>query len=157
MNVSNKDWIHVNRFIRSASPKGSSQDRISEVDTLAWFEPVLVGYSLACALDRIVLPGACVLCMLENSGRGFHPEVEGDNVINSGVAGKLKRCQTNKMHATAASSNSSYAIFVCMPPDSLLLLLRSCEPEVALVPLVERATAPPSVAESVRSLAIFRI
>ena len=31
MNVSNKDWIHVNRFIQSALPKGSSQDRISEV------------------------------------------------------------------------------------------------------------------------------
>ena len=31
-NVSNEDWIHVNRFIRSASPKGSSQDRISEAD-----------------------------------------------------------------------------------------------------------------------------
>ena len=44
MNVSNKDWIHVNRFIRSALPKGSSQDRISEVDTIAGLEPVIVDY-----------------------------------------------------------------------------------------------------------------
>ena len=35
MNVSNKIWIHVNRFIRSASPKGLSQDHISEVDMIA--------------------------------------------------------------------------------------------------------------------------
>ena len=34
MNVSNEDWIHVNRFIRSASPNGSSQDR--EVDTIRY-------------------------------------------------------------------------------------------------------------------------
>ena len=40
-----------------------------------------------------------------------------------------------KVYATVASSHSSYATFVCMPPDSMLLLLR--EPEVALVPLVE--------------------
>ena len=43
------------------------------------------------------------------------------------------------MYATAASSNSSYAIFVCMPPDSLLLLLRNREPEVALVPLDDKS------------------
>ena len=54
MNVLNEDWIHVNSFIRSASPKGSSQDRISEVDTIAGLEPVLVGYLPACAIDRIV-------------------------------------------------------------------------------------------------------
>ena len=97
--------------------KGSSQDRISEVDAIARLEPVIVGYLPACVIDCIVLPGVRVLRMLENSGREFHPEVEGDNVINSGVAGKIKRCQTNKMYAIAASSNSSYAIFVCMPPD----------------------------------------
>ena len=67
MNVSNKDWIHVNRFIRSASPKGSSQDRISEVDTIAGLELVLVSYLPACVLDCIVLPGVRVLRMLENS------------------------------------------------------------------------------------------
>ena len=39
MNVSNEDWIHVNRFIRSASPNGSSQDRISKVDTIAGLGP----------------------------------------------------------------------------------------------------------------------
>ena len=55
-NISNKDWIHVNRFIRSASPKGSSQDRISEVDTIAGLEPVIVGYLPACVLDHIVFP-----------------------------------------------------------------------------------------------------
>ena len=59
------------------------------------------------------------------------------------------------IYATVASSNS-YAIVVCMPPDSLLLLLRSHEPEVALVPL-ERATALPSVAESARSPTSIRI
>ena len=92
MNISNKDWIHVNRFIRSASPKGSSQDRISEVNTIAGLELVLVGYLPACVLDRIVLPGVCVLRMLENFGWGFHPEVEGDNIINSSVvAGKVKQ------------------------------------------------------------------
>ena len=92
MNISNKDLIHVNRFIRSASPKGSSQDRISEVDITAGLEPVIVGYLPACVLDRIVLPGVHVLRMLENFGRGFHPEVEGDNTINSSVvAGKVKR------------------------------------------------------------------
>ena len=47
-------------------------------------------------------------------------------------------------YTTVASSNSSYSIVVCMPPDSLLLLLSRLEPEVALVPL-ERATAPPSI------------
>ena len=88
MNVSNEDWILVNRFIRSASPKGSSQDWISEIDRIAGLESVLVGY----------LP--------------------------------------TKMYAAVASSNSSYAIVVCMPPDSLLLLLRCREPEVARVPLV---------------------
>ena len=88
MDVSNKDWIHVHRFIRSASPKGSSQDRISEVDTIAGLEPVLVGSLPACVLHRIVLPGVCVLRMLENFGRGFHPEVEGDDVINSGVVAR---------------------------------------------------------------------
>ena len=41
MNVSNEDWIHVNRFIRSASPNGSSQDRISKVDRIAGLEPVI--------------------------------------------------------------------------------------------------------------------
>ena len=92
MNVSNKDWIHANRFIQSASPKGSSQDRISEGVTIAGLEPVIVVYLPACVLHRIVLPGVCVLRMLENSGRGFHPEVEGDDVINSSVvAGKVKR------------------------------------------------------------------
>ena len=44
------------------------------------------------------------------------------------------------MYANVASSNSSYAIVVCMLPDSLLLLFRRREPEVALAPLVERAT-----------------
>ena len=67
------------------------------------------------------------------------------------------RIEYFKVYATVASSNSTYAIFVCTPSDSLLLLLRSREPEVALVQLVERATAPPSVAESARSQAIFRI
>ena len=56
MNVSNEDWIHINRIIRSASPKGSSQDRISEADRIAGLEPV--------------------------SSPGFHPEVEGDDIIN---------------------------------------------------------------------------
>ena len=74
MNVSNEDWIHVNRFIRSALPKGSSHDRISEVDRIAGLEPVLVGYLSACVLNRIGLPGVCVLRMLEIFGRGFHPE-----------------------------------------------------------------------------------
>ena len=69
MNVSKKDWIHVNRFIRSALPKGLSQDRISEADTIAELELVIVGYlPPACVLDRIVLPGVCVLRMLENFG-----------------------------------------------------------------------------------------
>ena len=66
MNVLNKDWIHVNRFILSASPKGSSQDRISKVDRIAGLEPVLVGYLPACVLDLIALPGVRVLRMLEN-------------------------------------------------------------------------------------------
>ena len=57
MNISNKDWIHVNRFIRCASPKGSSQDRISKVDTIAGLKPVIVVYLPACVLKRIVLPG----------------------------------------------------------------------------------------------------
>ena len=52
MNVSNKDWIHVNRFIRSASPKRLSQDQISEVDRIAGFEPVLVGYLSTCMCTR---------------------------------------------------------------------------------------------------------
>ena len=52
------------------------QDWIREVDTIAGLEPVLVGYLTACVLDRIVLPGVRVLRMLENSSRGFHPEVE---------------------------------------------------------------------------------
>ena len=69
MNVSNEDWIHVNRFIRSASPKGSSHDQISKVDRIAGLEPVIVGYIPASVLDRIVLPGVCVMCMLENFGR----------------------------------------------------------------------------------------
>ena len=73
MNVLIKIWIHVNRFIRSASPKGSSQDRISEVDTIAGLEPVPVVYLPACAPDRIVLPGVRVLRMLENSGRVISP------------------------------------------------------------------------------------
>ena len=81
MNISNKDWIHVNRFIRSASPKGLSQDRISKVDTIAGLKPVIVVYLPACVLNRIVLPGVCILRMLENFSRGFHPEVEGDDVI----------------------------------------------------------------------------
>ena len=71
-------------------------------------------------------------------------------MINSGVvvvAGKIKRCQTNRTYATAASSDRSHAVAVRTPPESLLLLLRSREPEVALAPLVERAAAPPSVAE----------
>ena len=92
MNVSNKDWIHVNRFIRSASPKGLSQDRISKVDTIAGLKPVIVVYLPACVLNRIVLPGVCVLRMLENFGRGFHPEVEGDDVINSGVVAVRHLC-----------------------------------------------------------------
>ena len=57
MNILNKHWIHVNSFIRSASHKGSSQDRISVVDTIAGLEPVIVGYLPACVLDRIALPG----------------------------------------------------------------------------------------------------
>ena len=76
MNVSNEDWIHVNRFIRSASPKGSSQDRISKVDRIAGLELVLVGY-LPILYIPIVLPGGRVLRMLENFGPGFHPEMEG--------------------------------------------------------------------------------
>ena len=60
MNVSNEDWINVNRLIRSASPKGLSQDRISEADRIAGLEPFLVGYLLACVLDRIGLPGGRV-------------------------------------------------------------------------------------------------
>ena len=82
MNVSNEDCFHVNRFIRYASPKGSSQDRISEADRIAGLEPVLVGYLPACILDRIVLPGVCVLRMRENFSRGFHPEMEGEEIIN---------------------------------------------------------------------------
>ena len=67
INLSNEDWIHVNRFIQSTSPKGSSQDRIGEVDRIAGLEPVLVGSSLpACVLDRIVLPGVRVLRMLDH-------------------------------------------------------------------------------------------
>ena len=65
MNISNEDFIHVNRFIQSASPKGSSHDRISEVDTIAGLEPVLDGYLPACVLDRMVLPGVHVLRMLQ--------------------------------------------------------------------------------------------
>ena len=57
-------------FIQSASPKGSSQDQISKVDTIAGLEPVIIGYLPACVLDRIVLLGVRVLRMLENSGRG---------------------------------------------------------------------------------------
>ena len=76
MKASNEDWFHVNRFIRAASPKGSSQDRISEADRIAGLDRP------ACVLDRIVLPGACVLRKLENFGRGFHPEMEGDEIIN---------------------------------------------------------------------------
>ena len=64
---------------------------------------------------------------------------------------------TVKMYTTVASSNSSYAIVVCIPPDSLLLLLHSREPEVALTPLLERSTALPSVAEPARSLTIIQI
>ena len=73
MTVLNEDWIHVNRFIQSASPNGSSQERISEVDTIAELEPVQVVYLPACAPDRIVLPEVCVLRMLENSGRVISP------------------------------------------------------------------------------------
>ena len=51
MNVSNEDWINVNRFIQSASLKGSSQDQISEVDTIAGLEPVIVGYTCMCTLS----------------------------------------------------------------------------------------------------------
>ena len=51
MNISNEDWIHVNRFIRSASPNGSSQDWISEVYLHVH-----------------------VLRMLENSGRVISPK-----------------------------------------------------------------------------------
>ena len=51
MNASNEDWFHVNRSIRSASPKGSSQDWISEADRIAGHEPVLVGDLPACVLD----------------------------------------------------------------------------------------------------------
>ena len=78
MNVLNKDWFHVNGFIRSASPKGSSHDRIGKVDRIAGLEPVLVGYLPACVLDRIGLPGVTG----ENFSRGFHPEMEGDEIIN---------------------------------------------------------------------------
>ena len=72
MNISNVDWIHVNRFIRS-SPNGSSQDRTSEVYTIAGLEPVPVIYQPACAPDRFVLPGVRVVRMLENSGRVISP------------------------------------------------------------------------------------
>ena len=117
MNVLNEVWIHVNRFIRSASPKVLSQDRISEVNRIAGLEPVIVVYLPACVLhlpacvlnlpacvlylpacvldlpacvldlpacvlDRIVLPGGCILSILENFGWRFHPEMEGDKIIN---------------------------------------------------------------------------
>ena len=59
--------------------------------------------------------------------------------------------------AQEVKPNSLYAIFGCMPPDSLLSLLHSREPEGALVPLFERATEPPSVAESASSPTIIRI
>ena len=65
--------LNVNRFIRSAR----------EVDRIAGLEPVLVGYLPACVLYRIVLPRVRILHMLENFGWGFHPEVEGDDIINS--------------------------------------------------------------------------
>ena len=69
INVSNEDWFHVNRFIRSASPKGSSQDRISKADRIAGLEPVLVGYLPACVLYLpacvLYLP-ACVLYLPDN-------------------------------------------------------------------------------------------
>ena len=81
MNVSNEDWIHVNGFIQSASPKGSSHDRISDIDRIAGLEPVIVCYLPTCVLNRIGLPGVHVLRMLENVGRGFHPEMEGDKII----------------------------------------------------------------------------
>ena len=73
INLSNEDWFHV--YYLSASPKGSSQDRISKADRKARLEPVLVGYLPACVLDRFVLPGVCVLPMLENFSQGFHPEM----------------------------------------------------------------------------------
>ena len=73
--MSNEDWIHVNRFIQSALPKGSSQDRISEVDRIAGLEPVLVGYLPACVLDHIVLPGVRVLRMLENLESARSPTI----------------------------------------------------------------------------------
>ena len=62
MNVSNEDWIHVNGIIRSASPKGSSQDRIGEVNRIAGLEPVLVGYLPACVLNRITGRFASCAC-----------------------------------------------------------------------------------------------
>ena len=39
MNVSNKDWIHVNRFIRNLL-RQKDLLRISEVNTIAGLEPV---------------------------------------------------------------------------------------------------------------------
>ena len=71
MNLSNDDWIHVNRFIRSAPPKGSSQDWISEADRIAGFKPVLVGRS-----DRITRSSRPA------HAREFRPEMEGDKIIN---------------------------------------------------------------------------
>ena len=66
INVSNEHWTHVNRFLRSASPKGSSQDRISKADRIAGLDPVLAGYLPvlylpACVPDRVRLPGGRVL------------------------------------------------------------------------------------------------
>ena len=80
MNVSNKDWI-VSRFIRSASPKGSSQDQISEVVMIAGLEQVIVGYLTACVLDHIVLPGVCVLHVQDTM---CSPACAGRKLISAG-------------------------------------------------------------------------
>ena len=103
---------------------------ISEVDRIAGLEPVIVGHLPACVLDHILLSGVHVLSMLENFSRGFHLEVEGDDIINS--------IQCMHWYAVKNAQNVRYCclvkllgIVICMTPDSLLLLLRSREPEVA--------------------------
>ena len=62
--------------------KDRPRDWSSEVNSIAGLEPVLVGHLPACVLNRIILPGVCVLRMLEHFGRGFHPEMERDEIIN---------------------------------------------------------------------------
>ena len=90
----------------------------THVSTIAGLAPVLVSYLPACVLDRIGLSGGRFLHMLENLGQEFHPEMEGEEIINK-IINTFKKM--HKMYSTVASSNSSYAIIVCMP-DSLLHL-----------------------------------